>query len=56
MDWLHMVAIRLAPALASGLVTFGVAANHAEIIALGAATAVAVMIEFVAKWLRNRRA
>lgn len=49
MEWLHVVAVRLAPALASGLMSVGVATDHAEIIALGAVTALAVAIEMLAK-------
>jgi len=50
MEALHIIAVRLAPALASGLVSIGVAAGHAEVIALGAATAVAVGVEAFLKW------
>jgi len=52
MDWLYVTAARIAPALASGLVVGGVAQSHAEVIALGAATAAAVVIEWL---LRLRR-
>lgn len=54
MEALHIIAVRLAPALASGLVSVGVATNHAEVIAIGALTAVAVAVEAIAKW-RNKK-
>lgn len=49
MEALHILAVRIAPALASGLVAIGVAQGHAEVIALGAATAIAVGIEMLVK-------
>lgn len=55
MDALHIIAVRLAPALASGLVSVGVATNHAEIIALGAVTTVAVAIEAAVKWFNKKK-
>lgn len=54
MEALHIVAVRLAPALASGLISLGVAQNHAELIAIGALTAVAVGVEAIVKW-RNKK-
>lgn len=53
MEALHIMAVRLAPALASGLVTIGVAAGHAEVIAIGALTAVAVGVEAFMKWRKK---
>lgn len=55
MEALHIMAVRLAPALASGLISIGVAQNHAEIIALGALTAVAVAAEAVLKWRKAKK-
>lgn len=54
MDILHIIAVRVAPAIASGLIAIGVAQNHAEIIAIGAATTVAVVIEGVHKHAKNK--
>lgn len=56
MDALHSVAIRLAPAVASGLVTIGVAQGHAEVIALGLVTAVVVVAEAIWKWRKKKGA
>jgi len=54
MEVLHIIAVRAAPALASGLITVGVASDHAEVIALGVVTAMAVLIEGGAKWGRKK--
>lgn len=56
MDALHIMAVRLAPVLASGLVSIGVANNHAEVIALGVATGIAVAVEGFVKWRKQRKA
>lgn len=56
MEALHIIAVRLAPAFASGLVTLGVANGHAEVIALGALTALAVGVEAIIKWRAKREA
>lgn len=50
MEALHIIAVRLAPAVASGLISIGVAAGHAEVIAIGLLTAIAVGAEAVMKW------
>jgi len=55
MDALHIIAVRLAPALASGLVSIGVTTNHAEVIALGALTGLAVAVEAAVKWFNKRK-
>lgn len=56
MEALHIVAVRVAPAVASGLITIGVSAGHAEVIALGIVTAVAVGIEALVKWRKKKEA
>lgn len=54
MDILHIIAVRAAPAISSGLIAVGVAQNHAEVIAIGVATAVAVIIEGIHKHAKNK--
>lgn len=54
MDLLHIVAVRVAPALASGLIALGIAENHAEVIALGIATAIAVAGEGAFKLAKKK--
>lgn len=49
MDFLKTLLMRIVPALSGGLVTYGVAADAAEVIVLGAATAIVTGIELFQK-------
>lgn len=46
---------RLAPALASGLITYGVSSNHAEAIALGTIAAGCAVLEWATKMISIRK-
>lgn len=56
MDWAYQIAVRTAPAISSGLVSLGVASNHAEAIALGVALGAVSFIELGIKWYNKRSA
>lgn len=56
MDWAYQIAVRTAPAIASGLVSLGVASMHAEAIGLGLALGAVSFIELGIKWYNKRSA
>lgn len=53
MEGLYAIAVRFAPGLAGVLTGYGVAGNHAEVIALGVVTAVVVVAEMIIKRKRG---
>jgi len=52
---LYVLAARVAPSLASGLITFGIASNHAEVIAIGVTTAVVAAGEVIWRLTKGRK-
>lgn len=56
MDWAYQIAVRTAPAISSGLLSLGVAASHAEAIALGLALGAVSLAELVWKAWNKRGA
>lgn len=55
MDWAYQIAVRTAPAIASGLVSLGVAASHSEAIALGIVLGVVSFAELAFKAWNKRK-
>lgn len=53
MDWWKTLVMRLAPAASGALVTYGVAEGAAEVIAIGAVTALVTGVEL---WQKRGRA